>query len=100
MTQLSLLDYRPLKPTEFSGRTFDTKLDKNRLCTQYQLVWNLMADHEWRTLKEISILTGASEAAASARLRDFRKVRCGAHIVERRRIGGGLFAYRVLMNKG
>jgi hypothetical protein len=54
-----------------------------------------MADGRWRTLGEIQAACGGSEAAVSARLRDLRKVRHQSHIVERRRVAGGLWEYRV-----
>jgi DNA-binding Lrp family transcriptional regulator len=47
---------------------------------------------EWRTLREISEAIGASEASVSARLRQLRGM---GHTVDRRRIFGGVFAYRV-----
>jgi hypothetical protein len=56
-----------------------------------------MADGEWHTLKELSTITGASEASCSARLRDFRKPKFGGHTVDRRRVlnGNGLHIYRI-----
>lgn len=37
----------------------------------------------------------ASEAGISARIRDLRKAKCGGYEVERRRVKGGLWEYRV-----
>lgn len=57
-----------------------------------------MMDHAWRTLDEISSLTGDPPASISAQLRHLRKERFGSHIVEKRRRGEretGLFEYRV-----
>ena len=54
-----------------------------------------MADGQEHTLAELANGIGCTEAAASARIRDLRKARFGAHEVERRRVSGGLFVYRL-----
>ena len=98
MTQLSLFTSpRARKPQfRFDGATFDLAKDSARLTTQMLNVRSLMADGEWRTLREISDAVGAPEASVSARLRDWRKERNGGLTVDRRRRGdGGLFEYRV-----
>jgi hypothetical protein len=75
---------------DFSGETFDSVLDTVRLSRQAQLVFDLMRDGEWRTLQEITSAIGCgSEAGVSARLRDFRKLKFGAFVVDRRRRGAG-----------
>lgn len=79
----------------FDGPTYDEKLDGVRLAGQLLRVWGLMHDHKWRTLAEIAEVAGGSEAAVSARLRDLRKPRFGAMTVERRRLEGGLWQYRL-----
>ena len=79
--------------------------EAERLTTQYERVWEIMRDGHWRALWDIAIHTQHrfhkrdSEAAISARLRDFRKERNGAHTVERRRrqVGNG-WEYRVIVN--
>lgn len=55
-----------------------------------------MADGQWRTLAEISAVTGDPPASVSAQLRHLRKPRFGAHLVEKRHLGQGLYHYRVL----
>lgn len=79
----------------FDGHTYEPDLDQSRLVTQLRRVFNVMCDGQEHTLAELAEATGGSEAAVSARLRDFRKERFGSWIVHRRRIGGGLFAYRL-----
>jgi hypothetical protein len=79
----------------FDGDTYEPTEDESRLKTQLRRVFNLMADGQEHTLAEIAEATGGSEASVSARLRDFRKPRFGHWLVDRRRIGGGLFAYRL-----
>jgi hypothetical protein len=80
----------------FDGETYDPELDKHRLAAQLQAVRAAMLDGNWRTLAWISGRVGAPEASVSARLRDLRKPRFGAYVVERRRLERGLHEYRVL----
>ena len=97
MTQLSLFSPpRARTPRfRFDGATIES-CDAPRLTTQMLKVRSLMADGEWRTLREISNVVGAPEASVSARLRDWRKERNGGLTVDRRRRGdGGLFEYRM-----
>ncbi len=87
----------------FSGATFDPALDGERLNTQLNRVYDVLRDHEWWTLRElVNVLYAdygirASEAGVSARLRDLRKPRFGGHTIERRRVSGGLWAYRLVI---
>jgi hypothetical protein len=61
-------------------------------------VFDLMKDGQWRTLNSIANqIGGGSVAAISARLRDFRKDKFGAHTVERKNVEGGLFLYRLIL---
>lgn len=87
---------------KFDGKTFEQKKDGKRLAAQYNNVFALMSDGKWRTLNEISEVVRAPEASISARLRDARKNRNGAHNVERRRVveSQGLWEYRLIVNKG
>jgi hypothetical protein len=82
----------------FSGETYEPNLDKHRLSSQFRRVWNLMVDGKWRSLPEIrnALIGRDSEAAISARLRDFRKPPTNASVDRRRRENAnGLFEYRV-----
>jgi DNA-binding Lrp family transcriptional regulator len=82
----------------FSGTTYDDKLDGPRLTQQYQRAFACMADGQWRTLEALADMVGAPTHSVSARLRDMRKKRFGAHLVERKRIAGGLYEYRLIVN--
>ena len=87
------------KNPRFDGKTYEKQLDQTRLGAQAGRVWSLMADENWRTLGEISLVTGDSEPGISARLRDFRKARFGGHTIERRRRGAGkrgIFEYKLI----
>jgi hypothetical protein len=55
----------------------------------------VMKDGLWRSLGDIREATGYPEASISARLRDLRKAKFGAHNLERRRTAGGPFEYRL-----
>ena len=59
-----------------------------RLQRQQRLVYDVMRDGKWWTLREISLLAGISEASVSARLRDFRKGLYGGSTVERTAVRG------------
>lgn len=89
--QMELSDYRPDGPGIIAT-------DIIRMAGQMLRIFNLMRDGQWRTLSQISMQTGASEAGASARLRDFRKPRNGGHTVNRRRVSGGLYEYQLIVS--
>jgi hypothetical protein len=87
---------------DFDGNTYEPELDRDRLGKQFRAVFTLMQDARWRTLGEIEAALGFPQASISARLRDFRKQRFGAHEVLRRRRGEavrGLFEYQLLRNR-
>lgn len=56
----------------------------------------LMADGDWWTIPTMAAALPCSQTGASARIRDLRKVRFGSHTVVKKRIGGGLYAYRMI----
>jgi hypothetical protein len=88
---------------EFDGPAYDPEADKDRLSSQLGRIYNLMRDHEWRTLDEIHERTGEPAASVSAQLRHLRKPRFGSYRVERRHRGDpahGLYEYRVLPPDG
>jgi len=81
----------------FDGNTYKPERDYGRLKGQLLRVFNLMQDGRWRTLNQIAEWVEGSPAAVSARLRDFRKAKYGARVVERRHVGNGLYQYRLNM---
>jgi hypothetical protein len=85
----------------FGGSTFDEGDDGDRLRRQLSVVWRIMFDGQWRTLKQLSKEAQAPEASVSARLRDFRKRKFGGHDVKRQRVpnGNGLHIYRLVPRK-
>jgi hypothetical protein len=97
MTQVAFDFDNPVVHT-FDGITYEESLDKHRLNCQLRKVFDFMRDSKWYTLREIALAVGGSESGVSARLRDFRKPRFGGHTVERRRVDGGLFQYRLVAN--
>ena len=83
----------------FNGSDYKPEIDNYRLGHQLSVIYNIMIDGKWRTLKELREITGFSEASISAQLRHLRKERFGRHKVERERMlprEHGLFKYRVL----
>jgi hypothetical protein len=84
----------------FDGSTYDREIDGARLKGQLARVWGVMFDCGWYTLAEIRSAAGSvdSEAAVSARIRDFRKDKFGSFVVESRRRQGadaGLWEYSI-----
>lgn len=78
----------------FDGATYEASEDRERLGKQLERVKLAMASGKWFTLAELAKVAHRSEASASARIRDLRKERFGSWTIERKRVSGGLFAYR------
>lgn len=94
-----MMDATPdLFSAHFDGKTYSPCRDKVRLRAQLTAVFDAMKDGHWRTLARIHAMTGAPEASISARLRDARKSKFGAHAVERRYVERGLYEYRLIIN--
>lgn len=81
----------------FDGTTYDHAKDGQRLASQLERVRYAMQDGQWHTLRELADRCGGSEASISARLRDLRKARFGAMDVQRERVAGGLWRYRLAL---
>jgi hypothetical protein len=80
----------------FGGETFDAERDGQRLENQLGRVRQFMLDGEWRTLGEIVMHCGGTEASVSARLRDLRKQKFGLYQIERKYFARGIHKYRLL----
>ena len=94
--QGDLLSWTPPASDRF-GDTYDHAFDFERLNAQQGRVFLVMRDGKWRTLREISDLTGDPEASVSARLRDLRRPEFGNLDVQRQRMGEGrgTYVYRI-----
>jgi len=57
-----------------------------------------MKDGKWRTLREVSDVSGTPEASASSALRDFRKAKFGGYTVEKRYVSNGLYEYKLIID--
>jgi hypothetical protein len=79
----------------FAGDDFIAERDEGRLTAQHERVLALMQDGEWRTLRQIAVVTKDPEASISAQLRHLRKERFGGYTVDKRYVGNGLYEYRV-----
>jgi len=80
----------------FDGPSDEPDRDE-RLGRQLDDIRALMRDGQWRTLAQIETATGHPPASISAQLRHLRKPRFGAHVVNKRHIGHGLYEYQVLL---
>lgn len=80
---------------DFDGETYERERDHERLARQMAEVQAFMHDGEWHTSEQIVEALGENWASLSARLRDLRKVKFGAWIVERRYVADGLWEYRM-----
>lgn len=96
--------YKKVNPIEgqhgfdFDGSNYEEKYDKERLTGQILRVYECMKDGMWRTMDEISTITGDPQASISAQLRHLRKERFGSHIVDKRTRGDrykGLWEYKL-----
>lgn len=87
---------RMFEDAQFDGATYHPALDQKRLSGQLERVHKLLSDGNWWGLKSLAYAADGSEAAVSARIRDLRKERFGSHVIERRRIAGGLYQYRMM----
>ncbi len=85
--------------SRFNGADYRHNRDSARLASQYQSIFNLMQDGEFRTLSEISRLTGHPESSVSAQLRHMRKPRFGSHTVNRTHCGNGLYKYQLIVSE-
>jgi hypothetical protein len=81
----------------FDGESFVAEVDGKRLGDQMLNVYRVMADGQWHSLAAIEYVTGYPQASISARIRDLRKPRFGGRTIERQRVGGGLFRYRMVL---
>lgn len=90
---LDLFSQAPI--VHFDGATYEAKHDHARLTKQLLKVKEVMDDGQWHTLRDIAERAECPEQSASARLRDLRKAKFGGYVVERHRIDGGLWAYRL-----
>ncbi len=80
----------------FDGVTYEPERDHIRLTGQLGKVFEYMSAGGWVTIAEVAQAVVGSEGGAAARMRDLRKPKFGGFTVERRRVNGGLFEYRLL----
>ena len=83
---------------KFDGSEYEHKHDFVRLSGQIQRVYDAIKDGDWYTLDEINKITGDPHASVSAQLRNLRKKRFGAHVVDKWYKGSrsnGLWEYKL-----
>lgn len=84
----------PLAPA-FKGTSFSEPLDQERLETALAKVKRALESGRAWTLAELAAEAHCSEAGASARIRDCRKM-YGLRIQAERVMGGGLWSYSLI----
>ena len=72
--------------------------DDARLKKQGERIFEVCKSGRSLTLSQIAYETGAPEASISARLRHFRKIEGGSHVVDKEYLGSGLYAYTLIVN--
>lgn len=92
----TLFEYATRNPI-FHGSDIDMNRDAKRLTGQLLDIYALMKDGKWRTLDQISSITGHGAASVSAQLRNLRKRDFGCHNVEKRHLSNGLYEYRIFI---
>jgi hypothetical protein len=86
----------------FDGSTFEVEHDQSRLTKQLDVVREVLLGGQWHTPEQLEAATGYRWASISARIRDLRKSRFGAFVVERRSCGErakGCFEYRIKVGR-
>jgi biotin operon repressor len=69
--------------------------DTPRLQKQLDVILLLMMDEEYRSLQEITDITGYPHSSVSAQLRNLRKEKHGGYVVNKTNKGDGYFEYQV-----
>jgi len=68
--------------------------------TRREIIFEIMSDGKWRTLKSIREQTIYLDSSISSQLRDFRKDKFGGHTLEKRHLGDMLWEYKLIVNEG
>ena len=79
----------------FDGDDYEADRDCDRLTGQMLRVYQCMSNHRWWAMEDLAKAAGCPATSASAQTRNLRKERFGAHDVERRYVGDGLYLYRL-----
>ena len=82
----------------FDGADYKDKRDRPRLTGQLKRIWAYMLDGNWYTLRSIAEGVKAPESSVSGQMRNLRKPLFGRHTIEKEKIGGGLYHYRLVRN--
>jgi len=67
--------------------------------TRKEVIFEIMSDGKWRTLKAIRKQTIYLDSSISSQLRDFRKDKFGGHTLEKRHLGDMLWEYKLIINE-
>lgn len=83
----------------FDGATV-LGIDTPRLAGQLARVYSFMIDGRFHSLSEIASVAGGLETSISARVRDLKKKKYGAHKIEKRKVKGQPREYRLVIMEG
>lgn len=88
---------RPEGSEQFDGVTYNPALDERRLRRLLGRVFDVLARGEWITLVTLAREVRGTTASVSARIRDLKKAKHGAWIVDKRRVAGrrAIWEYRL-----
>src|SRR5262245_54754043 len=86
---------QPTPERAFGGASYAPARDYERMNGQLRRTYDAMEDGHWHSLNGLAASAGGTVASVSARVRDLRKRKYGARVVERKHIKDGLFLYRM-----
>lgn len=86
------------KENIFDGSDIDQNRDGRRLATQYDIIFNIMKDGVWRSVRQLRKMTGFPENSIQSQMRHSRKKRNGSHTVNKKYKTKGLFIYQLIVN--
>ena len=86
----------------FNGPDYVHDRDSKRLSKQFDDIFQLMSDGEFRSLSEIEAHFDFKypQSSISAQLRHMRKERFGSNKVNKKYLGNGLYKYQLEVNDG
>lgn len=89
----------PRKRKTFDGPEYVDARDGERLTTQYDVIFDIMKDGMWRSVRLLGKKTGFPENSIQAQLRHARKKRFGSHTVNKKHKRKGFYLYQLIVNR-
>lgn len=82
----------------FYGDGYEVERDHTRLTKALRLVYDVMRDQQWHTLRDIECETNQPQASISAHIRTLRRPENGGYCIHKRYKGNGLHEYRMQLD--